>query len=80
MAMGCAVIRSKAPGWHEMADYADIIEIGDAEALRRRIEDAVRNDFYPDRTKRAQEAVRLKFTKEVMCEKTVDVYRKIMEK
>lgn len=79
LAMGCAVIRSRTPGWHEMQEWIEIVEKEDVDGLAEKIHKVIENGFNQEKTKNGANAVRTIFTKENCARKTVEVYEKVTE-
>lgn len=78
LAMGCAVLRSRTPGWQEMQDFVGIFEKGDVDGLSEMIENAIKHDFFPDKTAIGYKRVREEFTKEHCANETLAVYERIL--
>lgn len=79
LACGCAVIRSRTPGWQEMQDYVEIVEKNDIEGLSHKIQLAIENGFNKEKTLRGQKAVRERFTKENCALNTIEIYKKFLK-
>lgn len=78
LAMGCAVIRSRTPGWHEMDQWVETVEKNDIPGLADRIHSVIINGFNREKTLRGQAAVFSKFTKEQCAKQTLQVYRNVI--
>lgn len=80
MAMGCPVLRSKAPGSDEMKEIVLLCEIDDLESLTNQLEYAITHrDEMREMAKKGQAMAQNRFTKEVMCKETLQVYQRIVE-
>lgn len=79
LAMGCAVIRTRTPGWHEMQEWVEIVEKNDLEGLTKCINKVIDNGFNEQRTSQGKIAVQRLFTKEICTQKTITVYRNIIK-
>lgn len=78
LAMGCAVVRSRTPGWQEMQEWTEVVEIQDVAGLAEKIHHIIQNDFNKEKTQAGMEAVRLYFTKQKTAENTMKVYEKVI--
>lgn len=78
LAMKCAVLRSRTPGWQELEDYVGIFEKNDVNRLRELINEAIENDFYSEKTNTGYMAVKSRFTKETCAAQTINVYHKLI--
>lgn len=78
LAMKCAVLRSRTPGWQELEDYVGIFEKNDVNRLRELMNESIENDFYPEKTNTGYMAVKSRFTKETCAAQTINVYRKLI--
>lgn len=79
LAMGCAVIRTRTPGYQEMQKWTEIVEIDDVLDLSRKIDEAIENDFNKEKTKLGRDSVFTLFTKEKCAENTLNVYKKVIK-
>lgn len=80
LAMGCAVIRSRTPGWQEMQEWVEVVEKNDIDGLAEKIHEVIHNGFNAEKTMVGQQAVYTRFTKEQCAKDTIQVYRKIIGK
>lgn len=80
LAMGCAVIRSRTPGWQEMEKWVEIVEKNDVQGLTAMIDKVIENGFNKEKTLLGKLAVETMFTKEKCAENTIEVYKDIMGK
>lgn len=80
LAMGCAVIRSRTPGWQEMQPWTEIVEKGDVDGLAQCIHKVIECGFNKEKTEEGQKVVLKKFTKEVCAANTIEVYEKVIRK
>lgn len=78
-AMGCAVIRSRTPGWQEMQAWAEIVEKNDVDGLAEMIHKVINNGFNKEKTLAGQNAVLTIFTKENCAINTLNVYRRLLK-
>ena len=78
LAMECAVIRSRTPGWQEMREWVEIVEKQDIDGLSKQIHQAILNGFNKEKTLAGAKAVRKFFTKENCARNTVEVYKKVI--
>lgn len=79
LAMNCAVLRSRTPGWQELQDYTGVFEKNDTDGLTKMLDAAIENNFYPERTRAGNLAVKERFTKEVCAAGTIEVYRNLIK-
>jgi galacturonosyltransferase len=79
LAMGCAVIRTKTPGWQEMQEWVKCIEKDNEDELIKSISEALEGDFYREQTLNGQKMVEKLFTKEECARNTLQVYKKLLE-
>lgn len=80
LAMDCAVIRSRTPGWQEMQDWVEVVEKEDIDGLAQRIHEVIENGFNREKTEAGRNAVYQKFTKEICANNTIAVYKKVIAK
>ncbi|MCD7825501.1 MAG: glycosyltransferase family 4 protein [Clostridiaceae bacterium] len=78
LAMGCAVIRTKTPGWQEMQEWVTCIDKDNEDALIEAIRGTINNSFNAEMTKAGQMAVKQLFTKEQCAQNTLAVYKKLV--
>lgn len=77
--MDCAVIRTCTPGWQEMEDWLDVVDINDSLQLQNAISSAINNDFNKEKIVKGKCDVLKNFTKESCGCKTLAVYKKILK-
>ena len=78
LAVGCAVIRTRTPGWQELNAWEDVVDIDDAGALLQAIHSAIKNNFYQERSETGRQVVSKRFTKEVCADRTIEVYKRVI--
>lgn len=61
-----------------MQDFVGIFEKGDVDGLSEMIENAIKHDFFPDKTAIGYKRVREEFTKEHCANETLAVYERIL--
>ncbi len=78
MAMKCPVIRSKSPGWSEMQEFANVIEIEDVIGLSKALECAYNHEDIETNKQKAYEEVLKRYTSEAMSNSTLYYYNEII--
>lgn len=81
IAVGCPVIRSDSPGFTDMKAFVRVCKKNDLDSLISELEYAVTHrSEMAEMAEKGRETVAKRFTKEIMCEETLQVYRKIVKR
>lgn len=79
LAVGCPVVRSDSPGHTDMKEIVRVCRKNDVDSLIEHIEYAITHrEEMREMAKKGQKTVKERFTKEVMCEETFEVYQRIL--
>ena len=77
LAAHCPVIRTKTPGWIEMQDYCDVVEIDDLDGLANIIKETILdNKRLLTKTENGYREVLRKFNSMSMAQETIEIYKK----
>lgn len=81
VAVGCPVLRSDSPGFTDMKQFVRVCRKNDLESLTAELEYAITHrQEMRQLAEKGQKIVKQHYTKEVMCEETLRVYRRILKK
>ena len=81
LAMKCPVIRSNSPGWLEMRDFCNIVQIEDVDGLAESITHVY---LHPketkDKTLKGYDAVQTTFNVESVARSTIQIYNELLKR
>lgn len=81
LAMKCPVIRTNSPGWQELQDYCEVIDIDSVEQLTDKIIEFIeRKEILYAKTELGYKAVYSEFNEDIMAKRTLDIYNIVIEK
>jgi glycosyltransferase involved in cell wall biosynthesis len=79
IAVGCPVLRSDSPGYTDMKEIVLVCRKNDVESLTDQLEYAITHrEEMAAMAENGQKMVAQRFTKEIMCQQTYQVYRRIL--